>query len=239
MRKSRLLIIDSDSKWVQALREHLLAQGFEVNALAEFSDTRFLREPSAPHLIILNSGIDALELVKRIRRESQVPLILTTNATDISQRVEALESGADDHLSKPIEPRELAARIQSILRRAPVRDHMLLDLETREWRFQGLILQSNRRRILLDNQPVELTTAEFDLLRLLVSNAGQVLSRELILDQLRGIEWETVDRSVDILVSRLRDKLKDDPRRPRYVRTVRSIGYQFIGELEQEAQANS
>lgn len=229
MTRSKILIIDSDARLVQTLREELLKFGFEVNALSEFKDTRFLREVNAPHLIVLNGTVDD---VAAIRRESQVAIIITSIKGDVSDRVVGLEAGADDYLVKPYEPRELIARINTVLRRAPLRENSVSESDQREWRFKGLHVQSTRRRIILDNEPVELTTAEFDLLRMLVSNAQQTLSREHILDQLRGIEWEAVDRSVDILVSRLRDKLRDDPRKPRFIRTVRSVGYQFVGEPE-------
>lgn len=226
MAKTRVLIIESDARIVQGVREHLLKFGFEVNSLSEFRDTRFLREVNAPHLVI----VENIEQVKAIRAESQLPIIVTSTKGEVVDRVVGLEAGADDYLVKPYETRELAARIAVVMRRAPVREVGSLDGDQREWRFKGLTVQSNRRRILLDDQQVELTTAEFDLLRMLVANSQQSLSREQILDQLRGIEWEAVDRSVDILVSRLRDKLNDDPRKPRFIRTVRSVGYQFIGE---------
>lgn len=237
MAKPRVLIIDTDAQLVQSLREQLLNFGFEVNAQAEFKDTRFLKDVNNPHLILMDvlaPGTNGFEAIRAIRKESMTPVIVTTSKSEIADKVVGLESGADDYITKPFESRELIARINSVLRRSPPREHFVADFEAREWRFKGLIVQSNRRRIILDGEPVELTTAEFDLLRLFVSNAQHALSRELILDQLRGIEWEAVDRSVDILISRLRDKLKDDPRRPRFIRTVRSVGYQFVGEPDTE-----
>lgn len=241
MAKTRILIIDSDARLVQSTREHLLNAGYEVSALAETRDTRFLREINHPHLIILDvmlPGMNGFEFVRTIRQESQVPVLILTSKNEVTDRLAGYEAGADDYLAKPFEPRELVLRIQAILRRMPNPWALMSsDNEPREWRFKGLVVQSNRRRVILDGQPVELTTAEFDLLRLMISNLQQVLSREMILDQLRGIEWEAVDRSIDILVSRLRDKLGDDPRRPRFIRTVRSVGYQFVGEPADEGES--
>ncbi len=237
MSKTRILIIDADEKAVEKTRTLLFEQGYEVSTQAQFTDTRFLTEPTHPHLILLDvmlPGMSGFELMHVIRRVSQVPVLILTTKSDVADRIVGLEAGADDYLAKPFEPRELLARIQSILRRVPARDAQASENESREWRFHGLTVQSNRRRVMLDSESVELTTAEFDLLRLLVSHSQQIMSRELILDQLRGVEWEAVDRSIDILVSRLRDKLRDDPRRPRFIRTVRSIGYQFVGEPQAE-----
>ena len=237
MTRPRILIIDHDVQLVQLAREVLLKTGFQVDSIDLFKDSRFLKDANAPHLIVLDiltPGMNGLESVRDLRKESPVPIIITTLKGEVSDRVMGLESGADDYLVKPFDSRELIARINTVLRRSPLRvDYTGSNLEPREWCFKGLIIQAARRRIILDNEQVELTTAEFDLLRLLASSGQQILSREHILDQMRGIEWETVDRSVDILISRLREKLRDDPRKPRYIRTIRSVGYQFIAEPDQ------
>lgn len=241
MTRPRILIIDDDAQLVQLAREVLLKTGFLVDSIASFKDSRFLKDVNAPHLIVLDlltPGFDGVESVKALRKESPVPIIITTMKGDVSDRIGGLEAGADDYLVKPFDARELTARINTVLRRSPLRELGSAEIELREWRFKGLVVQSARRRIVLDNEQVELTTAEFDLLRLLVSSGQQTLSREHILDQMRGIEWETVDRSVDILISRLREKLRDDPRKPRFIRTIRSVGYQFIAEPDQVDSAS-
>lgn len=240
MAKSRVFIAESDSRLVQSVREQFLKYDFEVSASSDLKDLRFLRDVNHPHIVLLElelDGASGAQTIEEIRKVSKVPIIALSGRSDIALRVAAFEAGADDVVPKPFDTRELVARVQAVLRRAPVRESAPVDTaDVKEWRFKGLWIQSNRRRVLLDGETVELTTAEFDLLRLLVSNFQNVLSREKILEELRGIEWEAVDRSIDILVSRLRDKLKDDPRRPRFIRTVRSVGYQFIGEqLDQPA----
>jgi DNA-binding response OmpR family regulator len=141
-----------------------------------------------------------------------------------------LELGADDYLAKPFEPRELVARIQSILRRtgnSPV---------TPKRRFGSLVIDFQKRTVLLNNEPVELTTMEFQALSLLANNAGAVMSRDQIMDALRGIEYEAFDRSVDIVMSRLRSKLLDDPKFPSFIKTVWGTGYVFIVEESEDGE---
>ena len=134
-----------------------------------------------------------------------------------------LEIGADDYLSKPFEPRELVARIQAVLRRG---EHQL-DNERLE--IGGLVLDWTARSARLDGATLELTTAEFDLLGLLVRNRGRVLSRDHIMSDMHGVDWEAFDRSVDVMISRLRVKLGDNPTNPVFIRTVRGVGYSYIG----------
>ena len=138
-------------------------------------------------------------------------------------RIVGLELGADDYLPKPFEPRELVARLQAVLRRGKGDDAG----ETA--RVGPLEIQWEARTIRVDGRPLELTTAEFELLALLVKSRGRVLTRERILEATRGLDWESYDRSIDVLVSRLRQKLGDDPRRPAFIKTVRGLGYRFIG----------
>ena len=138
-------------------------------------------------------------------------------------RIVGLELGADDYLPKPFEPRELVARIQAILRRgAPAQAEPPL-------RVGALEISWAARSASLDGRALELTTAEFELLGLLVRNSGRVLTRDRILDATRGIDWESYDRSIDVLVSRLRHKLGDDSKRPRFIKTVWGKGYCFVG----------
>jgi DNA-binding response OmpR family regulator len=135
-----------------------------------------------------------------------------------------LELGADDYLAKPFEPRELVARIQSVIRRSAGRAATAEALE-----FDGLRLERETRRVTLDGKAVELTTMEFELLLTLMQSNGRVFSRNHLIERLRGIDAEVYDRSVDMLVSRLREKLGDDAQSPRFIKTVRLTGYQFVG----------
>jgi two-component system response regulator RstA len=238
MLKKRIHIIDPDPRFVQTLREQFLLHDLEVNALEKLDDVRFLSEVGAPHLIVLTSGA---EEVLKIREVSEIPIIAILANQDIELKIGLLEAGADHCLFQPIEVRVLVAKVRASLRRwpsfkipklgrHPVPRVAMASID--HWRFKGLVIELNRRRVLLNNEIIDLTTAEFDLLKLFVTNVYQVLTRDTILAGLRGISWDAMDRSADILVSRLREKLGDDPKRPRFIQTVRSMGYQFVGETE-------
>jgi DNA-binding response OmpR family regulator len=147
---------------------------------------------------------------------------MLTARGDVADRIVGLELGADDYLPKPFEPRELVARMQAVLRRGAPDDEEVV-------RVGALEINWSRRSASLNGQAIALTTAEFELLGLLVRNRGRVLGRDRILDALRGIDAEAYDRSIDVLVSRLRQKLGDDPKRAAFIRTVRGVGYSFTG----------
>jgi DNA-binding response OmpR family regulator len=149
---------------------------------------------------------------------------MLTARGELTDRVLGLELGADDYLSKPFEPRELVARIQSVIRRSANRsNHQVLV-------SGGLSLEKQTRRVSLDSNELDLTTMEFELLSILMESHGRVLSRNRLIERLRGIDADVYDRSIDMLVSRLRDKLGDDSHSPRFIKTVRLTGYQFVGQ---------
>jgi len=150
---------------------------------------------------------------------------MLTARGEVTDRIVGLEIGADDYLPKPFEPRELVARIQNVLRRAASED-----VDSEELKFKNLMLNTERRTVELDGSPLELTTMEFELLALFARNAGKAMSRDKILNGLRGIDAQIFSRSVDILVSRLRQKLNDTAKQPRFIKTVWGKGYTFVGE---------
>jgi DNA-binding response OmpR family regulator len=152
---------------------------------------------------------------------------MLTARGDVSDRVVGLELGADDYLAKPFEPRELAARIQAVLRRGDGKDEG--DVERR---FGRLVLDPARREAKLADALVELSTSEFDVLWLLATHPSKVWTRDQIMNAIRGIDWTAYDRSVDVLVSRVRQKLGDDPRTPTFIKTVRGAGYAFIARRD-------
>ena len=166
--------------------------------------------------------MDGLALCRKIRQTSRVPIIMLTARGDVSDRIVGLELGADDYLAKPFEPRELVARIQAVLRRGSGDDSEIVRVGTVEVNW-------TMRTARQDGRDLVLTTAEFELLGFLVRNAGRVLSRERIIEGTHGINWEAYDRSIDVLISRLRQKLGDDPKRATFIRTVRGVGYTFLG----------
>lgn len=179
-------------------------------------------------LDVMLPGMSGFDLCRTIRRTDSVPIIMLTARGEVADRIVGLELGADFYLPKPFEPRELVARVQSVLRRPRT-----VEREVR--RFGPLVVDPARRQATLDGATVELTTNEFEALRLLTDHPGEVLDRDRILETLRGIEREAFNRTVDVTVSRLRQKLGDDPRAPRFIRPVWGTGYVFIApETRQE-----
>jgi DNA-binding response OmpR family regulator len=223
---TRVLIIDDDEKLTALLTEYLSQFGFAVQALPDpESGLRALkREP--PDLVILDvmlPGMDGFSVCRKVRETSRVPIIMLTARGDVMDRIVGLELGADDYLPKPFEPRELVARAQAVLRRGAKAE------DDDRVRIGALDVNWTTHTAHLDSHPLPLTSAEFELLGLLVRHRGRVLTRERIMDETRGIDWEAYDRSIDVLISRLRQKLGDDAKRPAFIRTVRGTGYCFIG----------
>jgi DNA-binding response OmpR family regulator len=228
--KKTILIIDDDEKLNRLLRDYLGKEGYLVLTATHPDDGLKKLKSRAPDLIILDimlPDLNGFEVCKIIRRSSAVPILMLTARGEVTDRVVGLELGADDYLAKPFEPRELVARIQSILRRTQ-------QTVTRpERRFGSLVVDFRKRTAHLGDEPLELTTTEFELLSLLVENPGAVLTRDQIMDALRGVDCEAFNRSIDIAMSRLRQKLKDNPRSPAYIKTVWGTGYAFIaGEAD-------
>lgn len=222
--KGTILMVDDDRKLCRLVSDYLGSNGFEVITAGSADEGMHLLRAAHPNLVILDvmlPGMDGFEACRTIRRSSSIPIIMLTARGEVTDRVVGLELGADDYMPKPFEPRELVARIQAILRRGRRTDEA--------WSFGALRIDPARRTAFVDDERVPLTTAEFDLLELLIRSRGRVLSRSMILDRVRGESWDAFDRSVDVLVSRLRQKLGDDARDPHYIRTVRGAGYAFIG----------
>lgn len=228
MQKS-ILIIDDDAKLNQLLTGYLAGFGFSVFSATHPEDGLRQLASLQPDLVILDvmlPGMDGFEVCRTIRKTSAVPVIMLTARGDVMDRIVGLEIGADDYLPKPFEPRELVARIQTVLRRQP-------ELQVGEILKSGPIeADIVRREARLAGEFLDLTTAEFDLLVLLMKQPGKVFSRDDLLENLRGFEWDATNRTMDILVSRLRTKLFDDPKSPTWIRTVWGTGYQFIPAKE-------
>lgn len=222
-----LLIIDDDEKLNRLLKRFLGDFDFTVFAATDAHEGLKKVNTVAPDLIILDlmlPGMNGFDLCKRIRQTSTVPIIMLTARGDLMDKVVGLELGADDYLPKPFEPRELVARIQAVLRRTR---HTGSD---RRRRFGRLSIDFHRRQAWLDKTPVPLTTNEFAALDLLVRHAGKALDRDELLQALRGIDSDAFNRAVDITISRLRQKLGDDPKNPQFIKTVWNVGYMFIAE---------
>jgi DNA-binding response OmpR family regulator len=224
--KPTLLIIDDDEKLCRLLTAFFDGFGFRTESATDPQSGLRRLDRLRPDLVVLDvmlPGMNGFEVIKAIRQHSNVPIIMLTARGDVTDRIVGLELGADDYLPKPFEPRELVARIQSVLRRG------LPETDTETLRFGDLCIDGTSRTAALGDTPLNLTTNEFDALKLLVGKPGKVFSRDEILNALRGIDCEAYNRSVDITMSRLRQKLQDDPKSPRFIKTVWGTGYVFIG----------
>lgn len=224
--KTTILIIDDDSRLNQLLKDFLSDFGFNVLTVTHPREGLKKIKISSPDLIILDvmlPDMSGFEVCKIIRAEYTIPIIMLTARGELMDKVVGLELGADDYLPKPFEPRELVARIQAVLRRT--QHHEKTDSLT----LGRMTIDFQKHTVNMDGELIDLTTNEFAALSLLVRNAGKVLNRDQILEELRGMECEAFNRSVDITMSRLRQKLKDDPKKPLFIKTVWGTGYVFIG----------
>ena len=223
----RILMIEDDASLASMVGEYLHASGMQVEAAHDAAaglDALSRMKPDAVILDVMLPDLDGFEVCRRIRAGSGVPILMLTARGDDTDRIVGLELGADDYLPKPFNPRELLARIRAILRRGvggarPGAGEVM--------RFGRLEIDLASRRVALGGEPCALTGYQFDVLCALASNAGRVMSRESLMDRLRGEALEAFDRSIDVHVSRIRAAIEDDPRRPRRIITVRGAGYVF------------
>ncbi len=223
----RVLVVDDDPELRQLLAEYLTDSGFAVDLAGDGDEMRRVMARTMPDVIVMDlmlPGTDGLALTREVRAASRVPILMLSARGEEIDRIVGLEVGADDYLAKPFSPRELLARLRALLRRthepatAPRLDG---------FKFGSYRLDPVARRLLCNGAEVELSSAEFDLLKVLVERPGRVLSRDVLLDLLKGYERDPFDRTVDIRVARLRRKIEPDPASPVYIRTVRGEGYLF------------
>ena len=223
-----ILIIDDDVELTELIVEFLKDFKYKVEVHHSPLDALKTLKNISVDLILLDimlPEMDGFQVLRKIRESSETPVMMLTAKGDVSDKIVGLELGADDYLAKPFEPRELVARIQSILRRVNASNSML-DLI----KFDGLIVDKVKEEIVLDDKVVNLSTSEFEALILFVDNNNQVLDREFLVENLRGIRWQTYDRSVDVLVSRLRNKLGETPTKTRFLKTIHGVGYKFVAK---------
>jgi DNA-binding response OmpR family regulator len=235
MSTHRLLMIEDDARLAAMVGEYLTQSGYAVTHMGdgEAGLEALRREPF--DLVVLDlmlPGIDGLEVCRRIRAlpdgAARVPVLMLTAKGDPMDRIIGLELGADDYLPKPFEPRELLARIRAVLRRqqpgeAP--EHRLL-------RFGALEIDRDARTVTVGGQPAELTSYQFDLLVTLAERAGRVLTRDQIMEAVRGRELEAFDRSIDVHMGRIRAAIEQDVKNPRRILTVRGVGYVFARQQD-------
>jgi len=233
----RLLVVDDDAELRKLLEDYLGSQGFEVIAVEDGIAMRRCLDEGSFDLVILDlmlPGEDGLALCRELRARSRIPILMLTARGDELDRIIGLEMGADDYLPKPFHPRELLARIRSILRRV---QELAGERPARELRFAGWTLNIGMRHLVgADGVAVPLSTGEFRLLHALAENANRVLSRDRLMDALSGREAGPFDRSVDVMISRLRRRLNDDAREPQRIKTVRNEGYLLAAKVERSVR---
>ncbi|MBM3106823.1 response regulator transcription factor [Pseudomonas sp. V1] len=227
--RSQVLIVEDDQRLADLTREYLQANGFEVEVEGDGAKAAARIIAEQPDLVILDlmlPGEDGLSICRKVRQQFSGPILMLTARSDDLDQVQGLDLGADDYVCKPVRPRLLLARINALLRRSePAESEPVQCLQ-----FGPLRVDNVLREAWLQDNGIELTSAEFDLLWLLVSNAGRTLSREEIFTSLRGVGYDGQDRSIDVRISRIRPKIGDDPEHPRMIKTIRSKGYLFVRE---------
>jgi DNA-binding response OmpR family regulator len=223
-----ILVVDDEPQIVELARDYLEHAGFRVIAAADGTSALELARRDRPDLVVLDlglPGLDGLDVTKALRAEGSIPIVMVTARDDELDKLLGLELGADDYLTKPFSPRELVARVKAVLRRADrpadASDHI---------RVGELMLDVPRMRTEVAGRSIDLTPTEFTLLATLARQPGRIFTRSQLLDELRGVAFESYERAIDSHVKNLRRKIEPDPRRPRFVLTVYGVGYRLADE---------
>lgn len=227
---TRVLVIDDDQKLCRLIRDYLAPMGYEVEAVHTGPEGVARATADTWHAILLDlmlPGLDGFEVLKQIRKTSDVPVLMLTARGDEADRIVGLEIGADDYLPKTFSTRELLARLRAVTRRA-VRTRTPEPDSPEELVVGPLRISPETRAAILGDQPLDLTPVEFDLLESLARAKGRVRSREALLEEIRDRNYDVFDRSIDVHISALRRKLGDDPKNPHFIRTYRGAGYMLI-----------
>jgi DNA-binding response OmpR family regulator len=215
-----VLVVDDERRIAEIVRDYLRHAGYGVRTVATGEAALAAVRTSTPDLIVLDlrlPDLDGVEIARRVRRESPVPIIMLTARAEESDRLLGLDAGADDYIVKPFSPRELVARVKAVLRRTGRPAGVL--------RLGDLVLEPALKRVRRGDEAIDLTTTEFRLMSTLAAQPGRIFTRAHLLDAIRGEDTEAFDRAVDAHVKNLRRKIERDPRRPRYLLTVYGMGY--------------
>ncbi|WP_298440637.1 two-component system response regulator OmpR [uncultured Ferrimonas sp.] len=229
---TKVLVVDDDIRLRGLLERYLVEQGFQVRAAANAEQMDRYLERENFHLLVLDlmlPGEDGLSICKRLRaKHNPIPIVMLTAKGDEADRIFGLELGADDYLPKPFNPRELLARIKAVLRRRPQELPGAPAQQETEVSFGEHSLNLATREMTKAGESVSLTSGEFAVLKVLVSNPREPMSRDKLMNQARGRDYSALERSIDVQVSRLRRLIEDDPSNPRYIQTVWGLGYVFV-----------
>lgn len=238
----KILVVDDDMRLRSLLERYLVEQGYQVRSAANAEQMERLLERENFHLMVLDlmlPGEDGLSICRRMRQNNnEMPIIMLTAKGEEVDRIIGLEMGADDYLPKPFNPRELQARIKAVLRRntseapgAPSREEQIVQ-------FAQYSLNLGTREMTNNGEPMALTSGEFAVLKALVTHPREPLSRDKLMNLARGRDYSALERSIDVQVSRLRRMLEEDPTNPRYIQTVWGLGYVFVPDGSEQAQAS-
>ncbi len=230
--KTHILVCDDEIDVREMLQEYLSKRGYEVSAAAGGEELRSVISSRAVDVMIMDINMpkeDGLSILRSLRPENTTPVIMLTAAGDVVDRIIGLEMGADDYLGKPVDLRELEARIKALLRRGAINESLPADTsEGNLALFGDYTLDKEAAKLLApDGSEVPLTAMEYSLLKVFAENKGRVLNRDQLLEQAHDRSWDPFDRSIDIRISRLRRKLETNPEKPEIIRTVRGIGYVY------------
>ena len=232
MKTPRILICDDEPELREMVGEYLTSRSFEVALVGDATALKEAIEAAPPDLVILDvrmPGEDGLSALRSLRAANNVPIVMLTAADGVVDRIVGLEMGADDYVGKPVDLRELEARIRAVLRRR-TSDLPVESEASQVHRFGPWVLDLDASRLSGPDGDVAITAMEFALLKVFTERRGRVLSRDQLLDLAHHRGWEPFDRSIDLRISRLRHKIEPEPTKPRYIKTVRGLGYVFSAD---------
>jgi len=231
--QQQLLVVDDEPKIRHLLKKYLSQEGYSVEAVSDGSAMDKYLINHSVDLVILDlmlPGEDGLSIGRRLRHQQNMPIIILSARSEELDKIIGLEMGADDYLAKPFNPRELLARIRSVLRRS-MQDHSAANRTADKLlKFGPYCLNIERHELTRDQQSIQITTGEFSLLKIFLEHSERVLDRDTLLEITKGYTHSSIDRSIDVCVGRLRRKIEDDPTNPVYLRTIRGVGYIFSKE---------
>ena len=229
--KEKILIVDDDKELVDFLVNYVEKDGYSAKGVYDGKEAMKLFRHRQFDLIVLDLMLpeaDGFELCKKMRKESDIPIIILTAKTEENDRIKGLELGADDYITKPFSPGELLARLRAVLRRVGEEEG------PEEVNYGNLTVNFSRKEVLINNQPVDLTATEFKILKTLIRRPNQVFSRTQLIHSALGYGYESFERTIDVHIRHIRNKIESDPSEPEFIKTVFGMGYKFNPEAEKD-----
>jgi two-component system alkaline phosphatase synthesis response regulator PhoP len=222
---NRVLVVDDDPGIVKVVRAYLEQAGFDVLVAYDGKKALHIARHDKPDLVVLDlmlPEMDGWDVCRALRKESDVPIIMLTARVEETDKLVGLELGADDYVTKPFSPRELAARVRSVLRRSGA-----MPAEPERMSLRGVTIDLSRHQVVVQGEPVDLTPTEFSLLAALMKDPGRAFTRSQLLESVQGYAYDGYERTIDVHVKNLRQKIEENPRSPQRIKTVYGVGYKF------------